>query len=259
MKTNTVSARPQQSSVPRVPWNPWLGVVFIVVIYYVSQIFSGLLISIYPAAKHWSDAQTTVWLNNSITAQFIYILLAEGFLIGAIYQFVKRYKLNLGVIGLRRPRSRDFAWGLLMVPLYYGLYLVAIGLLSHIHGFNVNQEQQIGFSDAKSAAQLIMAFTSLVILPPLAEEIMVRGFLYSSLKKALPTIYAVVLTSLIFAGAHLPESASGLLWVGAVDTFILSLFLIYLREKTGGLWASITLHAFKNGVAFIALFVLHVR
>ena len=44
-----------------------------------------------------------------------------------------------------------------------------------------------------------------------------------------------------------------------LDTFILSLVLIYLREKTGGLWASITLHAFKNGVAFVALFALHIK
>jgi membrane protease YdiL (CAAX protease family) len=69
---------------------------------------------------------------------------------------------------------------------------------------------------------------------------------------------AVILTSLIFASAHLPEGgAAGLLYIAALDTFILSLVLIYLREKTGGLWASITLHAIKNGIAFVALFVLH--
>ena len=38
-----------------------------------------------------------------------------------------------------------------------------------------------------------------------------------------------------------------------------NLVLIYLREKTGSLWASITLHACKNGVAFAALFVFHAR
>ncbi len=89
---------------------------------------------------------------------------------------------------------------------------------------------------------------------------MVRGFLYSTLKKAMPLFGAVVLTSAIFASAHLPEGgAAGPLWIGALDTFVLSLFLIYLREKTNGLWASMTLHAVKNGVAFVALFVLHVK
>lgn len=87
---------------------------------------------------------------------------------------------------------------------------------------------------------------------------MVRGFLYSSLKKAMRLIPAALLTSALFAAAHLPEGgAAGPLYVAALDTFVLSLILIYLREKTGSLWASITLHAFKNGVAFMALFVFH--
>jgi hypothetical protein len=105
-----------------------------------------------------------------------------------------------------------------------------------------------------------MTFISLVVLPPIVEEIMVRGFLYSTLKKAMPTVAAVLLTSAIFASAHLPEGgAAGPLYIAALDTFVLSLVLIYLREKTGSLWASITLHAAKNGVAFTVLFVLHIK
>ena len=63
-----------------------------------------------------------------------------------------------------------------------------------------------------------------------------------------------------WGSAHLPEGgAAGPLYIAAIDTFILSLFLIYLREKTGSLWSSMTLHATKNGVAFMVLYVLHVR
>jgi membrane protease YdiL (CAAX protease family) len=64
----------------------------------------------------------------------------------------------------------------------------------------------------------------------------------------------------LFASAHLDEGGSaGPLYVGAVDTFILSLSLIYLREKTNNLWASMTLHACKNGFAFVALFIISSR
>ena len=127
-------------------------------------------------------------------------------------------------------------------------------------GLNVNQQQDIGFTNVHGAGALILTFISLVILPPLAEEIMVRGFLYSTLKKAMPALSAVLLTSALFAAAHLPEGgAAGPLYIAALDTFVLSLVLIYLREKTGSLWGSITLHATKNGIAFVALFALHVR
>jgi uncharacterized protein len=244
-----------------VPWKPWVGIVFIVFVYYASQVAGGLALSIYPSLQHWSQTQTLDWLNNSVGAQFVFILLAEALSIGAIYLFLKRYKVSFATIGLKRPRWRDPFYGLLAVPVYFILYLLVVGVISHsVPGLNVNQEQEIGFNNVHSGLALTLTFLSLVVLPPLAEEILVRGFLYSTLKKALPLLGAVLVTSALFAAAHLPEGgAAGPLYIAALDTFILSLVLIYLREKTGSLWASITLHAIKNGVAFLALFVLHTR
>lgn len=244
---------------PKVPWNPWWALLFAVAAYYGSQFFAGLLVTIYPGLKHWSNAQTTDWLNNSVAAQFVFILLAEALVVGAVYYFLKLYKAGLPAIGLKRPRWRDLAYGLSAVLPYYLLYLLTVGVVSHfVTGLNVNQQQNIGFTNVHGSTQLTLTFISLVVLPPLAEEILVRGFLYSSLKKALPLVWAVIGTSAIFAAAHLPEGgAAGPLYIAALDTFILSLVLIYLREKTGSLWASITLHAIKNGIAFFALFALH--
>ncbi|HUY85349.1 MAG TPA: CPBP family intramembrane glutamic endopeptidase [Candidatus Dormibacteraeota bacterium] len=244
-----------------VRWSPWLGVIFLIVDYFGSQFAAGLLVSLYPFARHWSHAQSLDWLNNSVGAQFAYILMAEVLAVGVIYSFLRLYGLNLGSIGLKRPRWRDPAYGLAAAPFYFLLFLLSVGVISHfVPGLNVNQTQQLGFNNVTGPGQMVMAFVSLVILPPLAEEIMVRGFLYSSLKKALPTLWAVLATSGIFAAAHLPEGGSaGPLYIAALDTFVLSLVLIYLREKTGSLWASITLHAIKNGVAFAALFAFHLR
>ena len=243
------------------PWNPLWGVFFVAIVFYASQLVGGLLVSLYPALRHWSNARATDWLNNSVGAQFIFILLAEALTVGAIYWYLKRQGLGLGSIGLKRPRWSDPVYGLLALPVYFVAYAVVVSIISHfVPSLNVNQQQQIGFNSVHGAWPLVMTFVSLVVLPPLAEEIMVRGLLYSSLKKILPTAAAVLLTSALFASAHLPEGgAAGPLYIAALDTFILSLVLIYLREKTGSLWSSITLHALKNGVAFTVLFVLHSR
>jgi len=240
-------------------WSPWVGVIFVVVVFYVSQIMAGLGISIYPALQHWTSSQANEWLSNSTGAQFIYIFLAESIAIGAVWQFLKLYRSNFAAIGLLRPRWKDVGYGLLAVPAYYLTYLLTVGVVSHfVPGLDVNQNQEIGFENVQGALPLILTFVSLVVIPPIAEEILVRGFLYSSLKKAMRLIPAALLTSLIFAAAHLPEGgAAGPLYIAALDTFVLSLVLIYLRERTGSLWSSITLHAFKNGVAFFALFVFH--
>lgn len=244
---------------PSVPWKPVVGLLFVVAIYFFSQVVGSLVAYIYPLLKHWTKEQATSWLTNSVFAQFLYVLVAELVVIACVYGFLRLYKRDWSLIGLVRLRWRDVAYGLVAVIPYYIIYLIAVSVVSKlIPSLNVQQQQQIGFTNIHGALPLVLTFISLVILPPLTEEILIRGFLYSSLKKGLPLLWAALITSLVFAVAHLPEGgAAGPLYIAAIDTFILSLVLIYLREKTGSLWSSITLHAVKNGVAFLALFIFH--
>jgi len=86
---------------------------------------------------------------------------------------------------------------------------------------------------------------------------MFRGFVYTGLRTKLQPVGSALITSAVFASLHL-EFGNGapLLWVAAIDTFILSLVLCYLREKTGSLWPGICLHALKNFVAFATLYLI---
>jgi len=240
-----------------VTWRPWLGILFVLVLFFGSQIVGSLIVSVYPLIRGWSSAVSNDWLTNSAYGQFAYIAVVEAITFYGIYWFLRWNKATLRNIGLIKPRLKDVGFGLLATPVYFILYIVSVDLATYFFpSLNVNQHQQIGFTNVHGPGQLIVTFISLAILPPLVEEVMVRGLLYSSFKKWLPTILAVLLTSGLFAAAHLPEGgASGPLYIAAIDTFVLSLVLIFLREKTGGLWSSITLHFIKNSIAFLALFV----
>ncbi|MEK7153780.1 MAG: CPBP family intramembrane glutamic endopeptidase, partial [Patescibacteria group bacterium] len=121
------------------------------------------------------------------------------------------------------------------------------------------QEQALGFTRGISGTGLVMAFVSLVILPPLAEEIIFRGFLYGTLRaNKVRAGVAILVTSLIFGSLHLFGAAEGgLLWIAFVDTFILSLVLCYFREQNGTIWASVGIHALKNGFVFLNLFIIN--
>jgi membrane protease YdiL (CAAX protease family) len=255
---STASTKP---AVTRKLWNPWLGVVAVLAIFFASQIIGSLVVSIYPLVQHWTAARAENWLNSSVPAQFLYVLVAEVLSIAAVYWFVRRFKRGLDSIGLLWPLWRDAGIGVIAVPVYFVLYLVTVSIVSHfVPSLNVDQAQQIGFTDVHGFLPLALTFMSLVVLPPLAEEIMVRGLLFTSLKRAMRLWPAVITTSLIFGAAHLAEGgAAGPLWIGFIDTFILSLVLCYLRQRTGSLWAGITLHALKNGIAFVALFIIGTR
>lgn len=241
------------------PWSPWLAVVIVVVVYFVAQFAGGFIVSIIAGLTHGSSAND--WLKNSTLAQFIYVLLAEALTLWLLWLFMRSRRRNFTVIGLTRPQWIDIGYTIGGVAIYYLMYLILISVLSAlIPELNVDQKQQLGFDHVKGVVPLVLTFISLVILPPFVEEIMFRGFLFTSLKKAMPVIAAALITSGIFAIAHLEIGNGGpLVWVAAIDTFILSLMLVYLRQKTGRLYASMGAHSLKNLVAFLLLFIFHVH
>lgn len=245
-----------------ITWGPWAAVIMTVVIYIVAQLIGAELVSIYPALQHWSHEYATSWLNSSVIAQFFYVLFAEGLSLLILWLFIRWRKGSWRTLGLKRPKVlTDAAWALIGVAVYFPLYIVVVSVLSDaIKSLNLNQQQQLGFSQYTSGWPLVLVFLSLVVLPPIVEEIIFRGFLFSGLKKKLPVIIAALITSLVFASPHLLESTNGsALWIAGIDTFVLSLVLCWLREKTGRLYAGMGLHAIKNSIAFISLFLLHVH
>ena len=270
-KTSAKLASPVQKASPpsdaeleiKAEWNPILAVFLGAVIFFGAQLLSALILSYYRYPKHWSAQQLLNWLNNAVSAQFLYYLFAECLVVLAVYLFVRRYKDGLRAIGLRQPRWFDLVYGLAGLPMYLFSLFVAVTIIQHlVPSLNVNEKQQLGFNfnNVHGGGETILIFLSLVVLPPIGEEILFRGFLYSSLKKNLPKVIAVLATSALFATPHLFEGGSaGLLYIAAIDTFILSLFLILLREKSGGLWSSMILHALKNSIAFFALFATYIH
>lgn len=252
---NTNEKLPWQS-IPR--WAlPILIILTGVVIFFIAQYAASFLMSLYASIRGWDYQQANSWLTNSVTAQFFFVLFFETIVIGLLYGIFKHYHRSLATIGLKRPRLVDGAYGLVAYPVYLIIYLAVLAISIHFFpSLNVNQSQNIGFNSVHGTYQLVLTFFSLVILPPIAEELLFRGFLFEGLKKSMPVIYAAIITSVIFAAAHLPEGSSGPFWVGALDVFTLSLVLVYLKQKTKTLWPGIVLHALKNMVAFVSLFLL---
>lgn len=226
--------------------------VLVLLVFFISQIAAGLLVSLYPAYKNWTSEQGVAWLEESVIAKFLYILLAEIFVVWIVLKLIKAIRVTRTMIGLIRPVSRDVVYALAGYGVYFVSFLI-IAMLS-ANFIDSDQQQQIGF-DAATGGQLGLVFVSLVILPPIAEEILFRGYLFTSFRQKYKFRTAAIITSIFFGIAHLQFGMGAPpLWIAGIDTFVLSLVLCYLREKTGGLTASILLHMLKNMVAFVVLF-----
>lgn len=239
----------------KVGWGPVVAVVVTIIIYFLSQFLGSVIVLLVAGFKGLEGEQLTSWLEQT-GPQFFYISLVEATTLGVLALFIRHYKASFKTLGLTRPKWLDLAYTFIGFAIYLPILIAVMAAVkTWFPEVNLEQEQQIGFQSAQGLA-LIVVFISLVVLPPVTEEILARGFLYLGLRRKLPVIWAALITSFIFAAAHLQfGSGAPLLWAAAIDTFILSLVLVFLRHKTGRLWAPIGLHMLKNSLAFLALFI----
>ena len=242
-------------SQPKTLGHPLSVILVTVGIFLVSQIVATIIVLIGLGIVHQGQSAEAIsnLLNDSNAAQFFLILIAEALAAASVIFLVRRRHLSLSKIGLgRRPSGGDLWRGLVGFGLFW-LLLIALSIaLSFIPGIDTNQKQDLGFTALSSSSDKILAFLALVILPPLGEEPLVRGYLYSGLRERWKFVPAMVTTSIVFGIAHL-ELGSGnpLVWGAALNTFVLSLVLVYLRERTGALYAGMLTHMLNNVIAFI--------
>lgn len=246
----------------RTPWGPWRALIGTLASFYVAQEVAALILSLYVQGRHFTQQQANEWAQGT-GVQFWYVLIIEALTIAIIYIFTRGYPQRAvrQALGLIKPRWNDIAYVILGFAAYYLLYFVVLAATNAFFHVDTSQKQEIGFDNAsQSTIALVMTFISLVILPPIVEEIVFRGFLFRGLRRYWSPVIAALITSVLFALPHSMQSADGsTLWNAAIDTFSLSLVLCYLREKTGALYAGIGVHALKNLVAFLALFIFHVQ
>ncbi|HUP26431.1 MAG TPA: type II CAAX endopeptidase family protein [Candidatus Limnocylindrales bacterium] len=237
-------------------YGPWAAIIITLGIYFGSQISAGILLAIIPSLLRWTPAQADAWLDSNAWAQFLFVAVAEAITLWLVYKFLKRRQASFADVGLNKPKPRHVVHALTGFGLYFVLYIAGLMVATKLWpGLDTEQKQELGFNTATTGTTLLPIFVSLVILPPITEEIVMRGFLYGSLKTKLTPILSALVASALFAAAHLGEGgASGLLWIAGIDTFILSMVLCYVKDKTGSLWPCIGIHMIKNGLAFVLLF-----
>ncbi len=130
-----------------------------------------------------------------------------------------------------------------------------------VSGFDIGARQEVGF-DSQLITQryeLVLAYLTLVVIGPVVEELLFRGYLHGVLRRKLPAWLTVLLVSLVFGALHLGIGLTDKLqWNVAIDTFVLSLWLGFLRHYTGTVWLSIFVHIIKNSLAFFLMFVVPV-
>lgn len=232
-------------------YSKWLGVLALPVWMFIgffsaSFLTSGLFFFLNSIGVNFDSLNSNVL--STVTAAILYIFTLV--IVIGLPWLVRKKKTTLKDVGLDRLMS----WmDIFITPLGLIVYLILSAFLvyfasKYIPWFDANQAQETGFERLNQQYEFYLAFITLVIIAPVAEEALFRGYLFGNLKNIIPTWVAILVTSLLFGIFHGA-------WNVGVDTFALSIVLCLLREITGGIWASILLHMAKNGIAYYILFV----
>jgi membrane protease YdiL (CAAX protease family) len=163
--------------------------------------------------------------------------------------------LYIGWVDQKRPieylrfntvgQAKDLFPSVVIVIIYFALVLFVDSVL-------VNHPLKITIAPlSNSWLKTIFVLT----VAPVAEEILYRGFILQKLQISLGNWRSNLITSLLFIAIHWPNwlyTGKSLIEIGIVSaqSFVLSLLLGYLMQRTQSLWPSILTHMLNNVISF---------
>lgn len=234
--------------------------VTIMAIYFITTFFlSGF---IYKAMNYFSPNLNRIgeltWLNFLIFSLVIVLFL--------FYFSLMNKKTLKNVFKRNYPEQRsifyDIGIGFITLFLAYPLsqfFSLLVEVLT-FYIFNIKQiPDQTAVEFLKSTfdypLNLFLAVTSIILLAPLIEEIIFRGFLQNFLKKYISRGAAICFSSLVFAGVHFRTDQELANIHILIVLFVLGLLLGFVYERQKSLFSSISLHVSFNAINVINLLI----
>jgi membrane protease YdiL (CAAX protease family) len=148
---------------------------------------------------------------------------------------------------LDRKPSEYVSYGLVMALIIriFGHFMVAHGWGKGVYNYDLASfRNTIGF-------ERYFFLLPLLILAPICEETIYRGFLYKAFRGSYPLAASMMLIVAWTANTHWGQYSHS--WTAALDLSALTIVQCYLREKSDSLWDCILCHfAFNASLLFIS-------
>lgn len=227
---------------------PWTGEiiwqVLIVGFFFVGQILLPLVLG----GLGFSSGSLSS-RGRAIFSLVYYLLMAAGSL-AVLWWSIRPYRPVPKEMFSLKPSRSGLLWGLggyfVAVPLMFGVALLNQKIWQGQGGSNPLLQTVL---EEQDGVALLVFFLTAAIAAPLFEEFLFRGFLLPSLTRYVSAGWAIGLSALIFAAAHLSLSeVLPLTLLGAILGFV------YTRSRT--LISPMVLHSAWNSATMLGLFVL---
>ena len=153
--------------------------------------------------------------------------------------------IPFGDLGSLTLHKKDLLFGMLS--------LAAFILLEEVYMWILGIEMPMGFLEFMLSKPLFLGLISVVIIAPIAEEFIFRGFLYSQLSRTKIGPWGTVsLSSLLWTIIHFQYEVLIL-----IVLFFFGIFLGYIRMAYNSLSLPIMLHGINNLFAFFIAYYFY--
>lgn len=207
-------------------------------------LFSGIVLFTMTIGMMISDGESAETIDESLRVVFLFGELM--FLVVPVYY---SYKKNYDIISLFR--FRPVAGETLFYAIILGLSLTIMTdeidrLIRIVVPPSEAMQELMSAQKIDGTVSWILMVIGSVLLSPVAEEGLFRGFLQVSLENKGDITRAVLLTSVSWALIYMNPY-----W--AIPVFVFGIFLGYLSWKTKSIWPSVAMHAVQSSIGLLFL------
>lgn len=215
----------------------WLTILMMIVVYGVYNIltvfasaFYGLF---YAIANPESMMDIQTMMNSDSLKIFSLFVTAFGILTALVYvRFIENRPLyTLGIT--RKKLFSQYGMGCLLGILMIGIPVLILILFDG----NISMNSEVSY-------ELLILYFFGFIIQGASEEILIRGYFFTSLKKSTNMFWAVTLSSLAFALLHILNPNMGIL--PFINLFLFGVFACFFFLRTKNIWAISALHSAWN-------------
>ena len=237
----------------RTPWG-WIDLLTFVLV----ALCGAFLVSVILAAIFAGLGTSLAQLRSSASEQSFFAVVNQGVLsLGLLAYLAVQVRLRAGTpfwrtIGWRPLKIRRMPGGLAYLAFVAGglLLSAAVQFASGIAHPKGKLPIEMFFQDRRSAILLMLLS---VLLAPVFEETVFRGYIYPVIARRFGVTASVVATGILFGALHAPQLWGG--WVQIALLVLVGIVFTYARAATRTVVSSFLLHVSYNSFLLAAFLV----
>jgi uncharacterized protein len=226
-----------ETAAPRTPWGLWATLGWVILAFVLSAIAGVVALVIWRPDAVMSGGGDMLKDGPLISITTVASAVVQ---VGTLALAAKLARWPASeYLGLVRPATRP---ALISIAVLI-VFLLGYDALTYLLGRDIVTSFQVDtYRTARDGGTLALLWLTFVIVAPVAEEIMFRGFLFRGwVRSERSAIPAILVISLLFAAIHVQYD-----WFGILQVFFIGLLLAIARWRSGSTLLTILMHVLAN-------------